>query len=493
MKNKQILAVDFGASSGRGMLCSYDGEKISLREIHRFSNDPVLMPGGFFWDAPRLLHEIKAAILAASHEGGAVSLGIDTWGVDYGYLDKSGVLLSNPYHYRDKRTDDIQPYVFSNFATKKEIYAKTGIQSLNFNTLYQLTSDMRDRPWIVENAECLLHMPDLFDYMLTGDKTSEYTIASTGTLLDANKRDYCLDLIEKCGIPTRIFKPIVQPGTKCGALLPSIEEETGNTGLTVMKVASHDTASAVLSVPAMKKDFLYISSGTWSLMGTETDTPVLTELSEKYDFTNEGGVFGTIRLLKNIMGLWLEQESRRQWKREGKSYTFDELTELAKESEPLRSIINPDDAAFSPAGNLPERIREYCRKTNQPVPETPGQIVRCIFESLALRYRWTAEKLEELTGKKYEVINIVGGGTKEDMLSQFAADASGKTVYAGPVEATILGNVAMQLITLGEISDMWEARRVIANSFEIKTFEPRTENKSAWDEAYGRFLTLIGE
>ena len=254
MKNKQILAVDFGASSGRGMLCSYDGAKISLREIHRFSNDPVMMPGGFFWDAPRLLHEIKAAILAASHEGGAVSMGIDTWGVDYGYLDKSGVLLSNPYHYRDKRTDDIQPYVFSNFATKKEIYAKTGIQSLNFNTLYQLTADMRDRPWIVENAECLLHMPDLFDYMLTGEKTSEYTIASTGTLLDANKRDYCLDLIEKCGIPTRIFKPIVQPGTKCGALLPSIEEETGNTGLTVMKVASHDTASAVLSVPAMKKD-----------------------------------------------------------------------------------------------------------------------------------------------------------------------------------------------------------------------------------------------
>ncbi len=493
MKNKQILAVDFGASSGRGMLCSYDGEKISLREIHRFSNDPVMMPGGFFWDAPRLLHEIKAAILAASHEGGAVSMGIDTWGVDYGYLDKSGVLLSNPYHYRDKRTDDIQPYVFSNFATKKEIYAKTGIQSLNFNTLYQLTADMRDRPWIVENAECLLHMPDLFDYMLTGEKTSEYTIASTGTLLDANKRDYSFDLIEKCGIPTRIFRPIVQPGTKCGVLLPSIEEETGNTGLTVMKVASHDTASAVLSVPAMKKDFLYISSGTWSLMGTETDTPVLTELSEKYDFTNEGGVFGTIRLLKNIMGLWLEQESRRQWKREGKSYTFDELTELAKESEPLRSIINPDDAAFSPAGNIPERIREYCRKTNQPVPETPGQIVRCIFESLALRYRWTAEKLEELTGKKYEVINIVGGGTKEDMLSQFAADASGKTVYAGPVEATTLGNVAMQLITLGEISDMWEARRVIANSFEIKTFAPRTENKSAWDEAYGRFLTLIGE
>ncbi len=492
MKNKQILAMDFGASSGRGILCSFDGEKISLKEIHRFSNDPVMMPGGFFWDAPRLFHEIKTAILAASHEGDTVSMGIDTWGVDYAYLDKTGALLSNPYHYRDMRTEGIQPYVFENFASRKEIYGKTGIQSLNFNTLYQLTADMRDRPWIVENAECLLHMPDLFAYMLTGEKTSEYTITSTGALLDAVKRDYDFDLIKKCGIPTDIFNTIVQPGTKCGKLIPSIEEETGNTGLTVMKVGSHDTASAVLSVPAAKKDFLYISSGTWSLMGTETDTPVLTELSEKYDFTNEGGVFGTIRLLKNIMGLWLEQESRRQWKREGKSYTFDELTELAKEAQPLRSLINPDDTLFSPAGNLPERIREYCRNTKQPVPETPGQIVRCIFESLALRYRWTAEKLEELTGKKYEVINIVGGGTKEDMLSQFAADATGKAVYAGPVEATTLGNAVMQLISLGEISDMWEARRIIANSFDIKTFTPNTAAKSAWDEAYGRFLTLIG-
>lgn len=493
MNNKQVLAVDFGASSGRGMLCSYDGKKISLKEIHRFSNDPVMMPGGFFWDAPRLFHEIKASILAASQDGGAVSLGIDTWGVDYAYLDKAGVMLANPYHYRDSRTDDIQPYVFSKYATKSEIYGRTGIQSLNFNTLYQLVADMRDRPWIVENAKSLLAMPDLFTYMLTGEMSSEYTIASTGALLDANTRDYALDIIKKCGVPTDVLKPIVQPGHICGKLLPAIEEETGKTGLTVMKIASHDTASAVISVPAVKKDFLYISSGTWSLMGTETDTPVLTSLSEKYDFTNEGGAFGTIRLLKNIMGLWLEQESRRQWKREGKSYTFDELTALADEAEPLRSIINPDDAAFSPAGNIPERIREYCRKTSQPVPETPGQIVRCIFESLALRYRWTAEKLEELTGKTYEVINIVGGGTKEDMLSRFAADASGRTVYAGPVEATTIGNAVMQLIALGEISDMWEARRIISDSFEVKVFEANKENKSAWDEAYGRFLELIAE
>ncbi|MGN1410275.1 MAG: rhamnulokinase family protein, partial [Eubacteriales bacterium] len=428
----------------------------------------------------------------ASHDGGVEAMGIDTWGVDYGYLDKSGTMLSNPYHYRDTRTDDIQPYVFSKYASKSEIYSITGIQSLNFNTIYQIAADLRDRPWVVENAESLLHMPDLLAYMLTGVKSSEYTIASTGMLLDAEKRDYAYSLIKKFGIPEQIFQPIVQPGSLCGKLIPSIEEETGNTGLSVMKIASHDTASAVLSVPAVKKDFLYISSGTWSLMGTETDTPVRTELSEKYDFTNEGGVFGTIRLLKNIMGLWLEQESRRQWKREGKSYTFDELSELALASKPLQSIINPDDQIFSPAGNIPERIREYCRNTNQHVPENPGEIVRCIFESLALRYRWTAERLEEMTGKHYDVINIVGGGTKEEMLSRFAAEASGKTVYAGPVEATTLGNVAMQLISLGEISDMWEARRVIADSFEIKTYEPTSENKAQWDEAYERFLGLIG-
>ena len=493
MSDKRILAIDIGASSGRGIIGTFDGEKITLEEIHRFSNDPVMMPGGFFWDTPRLLHEIKAAILKASQDGGVVSMGIDTWGVDYAYIDKNGALLSNAYHYRDTRTDDIQPYVYKNIAGKSEIYSVTGIQALNFNTIFQIAADMRDRPWIVETADKLLHTPDLLSYMLTGVKSSEYTIASTGMLLDVKSRNYSDSLLEKFRIPKKLFCDIVEPGTVCGPLLPEIEEETGNTGLTVMKIASHDTASAVLSVPSQKKDFIYISSGTWSLMGTETDEPVLTKLSEKYDFTNEGGVFGTIRLLKNIMGLWLEQESRRQWKREGKSYTFDELSELALASKPLQSIINPDDQAFSPAGNIPKRICEYCERTGQHVPENPGEIVRCIFESLALRYRWTAEKLTEMTGKHYETINIVGGGTKEDMLSQFAADATGLKVYAGPVEATALGNVAIQLIALGEISDMWEARKIIANSFDVKEFEPRTDNKAAWDEAYQRFLTLVGE
>ncbi len=490
MKEKKVLAVDIGASSGRGIIGSFDGEKLTLDEIHRFSNDPVNMPGGFFWDAPRLTHEVKQAILKASHTGEISSMGIDTWGVDYGYLDKNGALLSNPYHYRDSRTDGIQPYVFEKYASKSEIYSKTGIQSLNFNTLYQLAADLRDREWIVENAQCLLHMPDLLSYFLTGEKSSEYTIASTGTLLDAVKRDYAWDLIKKFGIPERLFCDIVKPGSVCGKLTPSVEEETGHTGLTLMKIGSHDTASAVLSVPAVKKDFLYISSGTWSLMGTECAEPVITDLSAKYDFTNEGGVFGTIRLLKNIMGLWLEQESRRQWKREGKSYTFDELSEMALASKPLQSLINPDNILFSPAGNMPKRICEYCEKTGQHVPENPGEVVRCIFESLALCYRATAERLEAMTGKKYEVINIVGGGTKEEMLSRFAADASGKTVYAGPVEATTIGNCMMQLIASGDVSDLWEARRIIRDSFEVKVYEPDNSEKAAWDEAYARFLTL---
>ena len=492
MATKRMLAIDLGASSGRGIIGNFDGEKITLDEIHRFSNDPVMMPGGFFWDTPRLLFEIKAAILAASLSGGVDTIGIDTWGVDYGYLDKSGNLLSLPYHYRDARNDTNQDYVFTNIIPRSELYGITGIQSMNFNTIYQIAADLRDRPWIVENAECLLHMPDLLGYMLTGVKASEYTIVSTGAVLDAAKRDYDSALLAKFGVPEKILCDIVQPGYDMGALLPAIDKDTGNTGAHVVKIASHDTASAVLAVPAENEDFLYISSGTWSLMGIESKEPVMNEAAAKYDMTNEGGVFGTIRVLKNIMGLWLVQESRRQWKREGKNYTFDELSAQANAAEPFRSLINPDDAAFAPAGNLPERIREYCRKTSQPVPETAGEIVRCIFESLALKYRRTAEQLEEVSGRKYNTNNIVGGGTKEEMLSQFTADASHKTVCTGPVEATALGNIAMQAIASGEISDMWEARRIIRNSTEIKEYKPDTENAAAWDKAYERFLEMIG-
>ena len=490
--SKKYLAIDLGASSGRGILGTYDGEKIALEEVHRFPNDPVNAGGGFCWDTLRLLYEIKQAILNCSHKDGVDYIGIDTWGVDYGYIDKTGMLLSNPYHYRDTRTEKIREAVFAKLPWE-ELYGVTGIQDMSFNTVYQIAADLRDRPWVTENAEKFLFMPDLLGYFLTGKAVTEYTIASTGALLDAPKRDFAFDMLAKLGIRKEIFAPIAEPGALLGDLLPVVNEETGFTNAKVLKVAAHDTASAVLAVPATQEDFLYISSGTWSLMGTESKVPVISEKSREYGFTNEGGVNGTYRILKNIMGLWLEQESRRQWKREGISVTFDELSEMALASKPLQSLINPDDDLFSPAGDMPARIREYCKRTGQHVPENMGEIVRCIFESLALRYRWTAEKLEAMTGHKYPVINIVGGGTKEAMLSQFAADASGKTVCAGPTEATALGNIAMQMIATGELSDMWEARRVIRNSFDIKVYEPNAATKAAWDEGYARFLALLGE
>ena len=492
MANRNVLAIDLGASSGRGMIGSFDGKKISLSEIHRFSNDPVSVPGGFFWDTFRLLHEIKTAILNSVQSGGIETIGIDTWGVDYGYIDKTGTLLSTPYHYRDSRTETV-PAEVDKVIPWAELYGVTGIQQMNFNTLYQIFSDLKTRPWLVENADKLLFTPDLLGYFLTGEKRSEYTIASTGAVLDAQKRDFAYPLLKKLGIREDLFCPITMPGSILGELSSAVNAETGNTGAKVVNIASHDTASAVLSVPAENEDFLYISSGTWSLMGIESKTPVISELSLKYGFTNEGGAFGTIRVLKNIMGLWLEQESRRQWKREGIQVSFDELSAMAKEAKPLQSIINPDDPMFSPAGDMPGRIRTYCKNTNQHVPENMGEIVRCIFESLALRYRWTAEKLESLTGRRYPVINIVGGGTKEEMLCQFAADASGRLVCAGPVEATALGNVGMQMIAAGEIGGLADARRIIRSSFEIKEYQPDTSSRSLWDDGYARFLHLIGE
>ncbi|MBE6559485.1 MAG: rhamnulokinase [Ruminococcaceae bacterium] len=491
MSNRKMLAIDLGASSGRGIIGAYNGSTITLDEIHRFPNDPVHAAGGFWWDTLRLLHEIKTAILNATHAGGIETVGIDTWGVDYGYLDKTGNLLSNPYHYRDSRTDNITEHVFKKLPWE-ELYGVTGIQSMNFNTVYQLAADLRDRPWVVENADKLLFTPDLLGYFLTGEKRSEYTIASTGAVLDAKTRDFAFPMLEKLGIRRDLFCPITEPGAMLGGLLPGVKEETGSNAR-VINIASHDTASAVLSVPAEGEDFLYISSGTWSLMGIESKDPVISDASRAYGFTNEGGAFGTYRILKNIMGLWLEQESRRQWKREGITVSFDELSAMAMASKPLQSIINPDDELFSPAGDMPGRIREYCRRTGQHVPENMGEIVRCIFESLSLRYRWTAEKLEALTGRKYPVINIVGGGTKEEMLSQFAADASGRVVCAGPVEATALGNISMQLIAAGELSGLQEARSVIRSSFEIKTYQPDTASRAAWDDGYARFLKLIGE
>lgn len=490
MADKRLLAIDLGASSGRGIVGLYDGKKINLKEIHRFSNDPVSTCGGFWWDTLRLLFEIKNSILSASHDGGVDTIGIDTWGVDYGYIDKAGMLLSSCFQYRDERTSLVIDDVYSKMPYNK-LYGITGIESMSFNTIFQVVSDLKTRPWVVEAAETLLLTPDLLGYFLTGEKTAEYTIASTTAMMDAVTRQFSNEVLDAIGFPDRLLPTVSHPGATLGKLLTGIDTECGNTGATVVNIASHDTSSAVLAVPAEEEDFLFISSGTWSLMGTESSTPVINEISEKYSFTNEGGAFGKINIMKNIMGLWLLQESRRQWKREGKSYTFDDLSKMALECTPCAAIIDPDDPIFGTSGNIPKRIREYCARTNQHIPESDGEIVRCIFDSLSLRYRWTAEKLEKLTGRKYNTINIVGGGTKETLLCCATADATGRRVIAGPTEATALGNIAMQAVAAGEFSSASDVRGAIRTSFDLKEYIPDTSSKNMWDDAYARFLSLI--
>lgn len=488
--SKKVLAIDLGASSGRGIIGKYENGKITLSEIHRFSNDPLQIGGSFYWDTLRLLHEIKTAILKASREGGIDTVGIDTWGVDYGYIDKTGALLSVPYHYRDERTLPEMKRVYEK-VPYEELYGVTGIESMSFNTVFQVSADLHNRPWIVENAKTLLLTPDLLGYFLTGKAACEYTIGSTTAFMDAEKREFSKDIMGKLGIPDRLVAPVVMPGNILGKLTDEVDEETGKTGALVVNVPSHDTSSAVLAVPAENKDFLFISSGTWSLMGTENECPIINETSEKLSFTNEGGVDGKINIMKNIMGLWLIQESRRQWKREGKDFTFDELESSAKESEMLKYMINPDDPSFNKAGDIPSRIGDYCEKTGQGRPETVGEIVRCIYESLCLKYRYTAEKLEELCSKHYDEINIVGGGTKEKLLCSYVANCTGKKVSAGPVEATAIGNIAMQLIAAGEIKDVCSARKIIRDSFDVVNYYPDASVREKWDEAYEKFLKLL--
>ena len=488
MAEQKMLAIDLGASSGRGIVGSFNGQKLSLKENHRFSNDPVILNGRMYWDILRIFHEIKQSIAKTVLDGDAISsIGIDTWGVDYALLDESGKMLSNPYHYRDARTEGIVSYV-GRFFNSSELYAKTGIQCMNFNTIFQLIADLRDDPKMVENAQRMLNVPDLLNYFLTGNMANEYTILSTGALLDAKKRDYAKDIIAKAGIPQRLFGDIVAPGTSMGKLLAQVQSEVGKTDAEVLTVASHDTASAVIAVPTQEKEFLFISSGTWSLMGTELDAPKINAETEKYNFTNEGGVNNTIRFLKNIMGLWLIQESRRQWRREGKEYSFADLESLAKAAKPFRCFIDPDHPSFVAPGDLPARVREFCQKSGQYIPETVGEIVRCIYESLAMKYRYTAETIKKLAGISPRVIHVVGGGTKDGFLSQMTADACGIPVCAGPEEATAIGNLLVQLMAAGEAKNLLDARAIVAASFDCKHYIP--ENTPAWDAAYQTFCAL---
>lgn len=483
------LAVDLGAESGRVILGRIEAGKLELEEIHRFSNGPVNTPDGIHWDVLRLWSEIKHGITLAvrKHGGQIAGLGLDTWGVDFGLLDQNGALLGNPFHYRDSRNDGMLDKAYQRLP-REQIFEHTGIQFMQINTLYQLLAMQLQGSGALKSAETLLMMPDLFNYWLTGVKTSEFSIATTSQCFDPRQGSWSAPLLDALDLPTSIFPPIVQPGTVIGALLPDVARETGAGVLKVIAPACHDTASAVVAVPAAEKEYAWISSGTWSLMGTDSALPVITPESLKFNLTNEGGVFGSIRLLKNITGLWLVQECRRTWAAQGEELGYGELTAMAGQAAPLRSLIDPDSPDFARPGDMPERIQHYCQKTGQPVPISKGEIVRCALESLALKYRVVLEMLESVTGRKMEALHIMGGGTRNRLLNQFSANACNLRTITGPVEATAIGNILMQAIALGHISSLAAGRQIVRQSFDVETFEP--EDRQAWDLAYQRFTDI---
>lgn len=484
---KRVLAFDFGASSGRAIIGCFDGEKITLEEVHRFSNDPVSVGGTVYWDVLRLFHEIKQGIIKARMAGGFDSIGIDTWGVDFGLIDAEGKLMENPVHYRDARTAGMVDEAFKTMP-KEKLYGITGIQFMELNTLFQLISLKKYRPWMLERADKMLFMPDLFAYMLTGKMCAEYSIASTSQLIDLETQSWSKEILSAFGIKEDIFAPLVKPGTVLGMLAPEVCEECGVEAVPVISVCGHDTQSAITSVPCEDGKFAFLSSGTWSLFGTELEKPIVNETSLNINITNEGGFDGSVGFLKNIIGLWLIQESRRQWQRQGEDYSYADLEKLALAAEPFKCFIDPDAPEFVPHGNIPKRVQEFCEKTGQYVPQTVGEIMRCIYESLAMKYKLTFEKLCECTQRDYPVIHVIGGGTKDTLLCQLTANSCNRTVKAGPIEATVMGNVAVQLMSDKSVADISEARKIVAASSELKVYEP--EDVENWEKAYADFLKI---
>lgn len=486
---RNYLAIDLGAESGRTMLGTLLDEKLTLTETHRFPNAPVRLPDGLHWDVLGQWTKIKAGIAATVKNGVELSsLGVDTWAVDFALLDKNGALLGNPYHYRDTRTDGMLDEAFRRMPREK-LFSHTGIQFMQLNTLYQLLAMVCEKSPILDIAQAFVTVPDLLNYWLCGEITNEFTNATTTQCLDPIKRDWSQPVLEAMGIPAHLFRSVTAPGTQIGKLLPDIAGETGAGEVRVLLPACHDTGSAVVAVPAQNQDFAWISSGTWSIMGAEVKEPALGEKALGYNFTNEGGVFDTWRLSKNIMGLWIVQECRREWGRQGQEYSYDEMTRLAAESEAFLAVINPDDDAFFHPGDMPDRIRQHCKRTGQRVPQTKGEVLRVVLESLALKYRWVLERTEELSGKQLAPIHIIGGGTKNRLLNQFTADATNRTVVTGPVEATAIGNVLMQAIGQVHLSSLAEARTVVRNSFEVEEYIPG--HRDGWDDAYKKLLNLL--
>ena len=487
--SRNYLALDLGAESGRAILGVLGSGRLTLQEVHRFSNIPVRVPEGLQWDVLHLWSEIKAGFTASVKNGLRLDgIGLDTWGVDFALLDRKGALLANPFHYRDARTDGMLDEAFRRMP-RADIFANTGIQFMQINTLYQLLSMSVKKSALLDVAQTLVMLPDLFNYWLSGRITNEFTNATTTQCFDPNKRSWAIPVLDAIGIPSRLFHSVTESGSVIGTLLPAVADETQAGEIPVVLPACHDTGSAVAAVPAQNQDFAWISSGTWSIMGAEVLKPIVNEKALEYNFTNEGGVFGTWRFSKNITGLWLVQECRRTWQHQGEDLTYDEITQLASKAKPFLAVIDPDDGLFLHPGNMPERIQKYCADTNQTVPQTKGEIVRVVLECMALKYLWVLERLEELSRKHYEPIHIIGGGTKNRLLNQFTADCTQRKVIAGPVEATAIGNILLQAIALGHLASLSVARALIRSSFAPEVYEPNSI--AGWDEAYARLQKVM--
>jgi len=489
MTTRNFLAFDLGASSGRAILGTISDNKLSLKEIHRFDNQMVEINGSFYWNIFSLFGELKTGLKKCIHDFGIQpeSVGVDTWGVDIALLDRNGMIVGLPYAYRDPRTDTAMEEVFK-IIPKKDLYLMTGIQLMQFNTLFQLYAYKRDRSPLLEITTDILFMPDALGYLFSGVKKNEFSIASTSQFLKPGKLEYEQKLFDAIGFDINLMQELVLPGTVLGNIKPDIQKETGSAPIPVVAVAAHDTASAIASVPATGRNWAYISSGTWSLMGIESDHPLISEEIQKLNFTNEGGVEGTTRFLKNIMGLWLLQECRRTWSSEH-DYSWPEMVEMSLNAQPFKCLIDPDAREFLNPGDMPAAISAFCAKTGQPEPETHGEVIRTIFESLALKYRVTLDSIREVSTGEIEKIHIIGGGANNELLCQYAANATNLQVYAGPTEATAIGNIMMQAKALGAVSSLGEIRQMVFNSFETKIFYP--QDSDSWNTEYQRFKNLI--
>lgn len=471
-----VLAVDLGAESGRVLRISCDGGRLTSEDLHRFPNNPVHAGDTLYWDALRLWHEIQHGL--ALGLDGASAIGVDAWGVDFALLDGDGRLVSNPVHYRDARTSGMVEWVFER-VPKRVIFERTGSQFMQLNSLYQIASLVRWNSPALHATAVAVSIPDLFNYWMTGQIAWEFTHATTTQFFNPRAGTWDYETLEALGVPIQWFPQILQPGTQAGEYK----------SLPVILPATHDTGSAVAAVPAKDEHFAYISSGTWSLIGLEVSSPIITEASYQANVTNEGGPYGTYRYLKNVMGLWLAQQSRATWRAQGRDYSYDELTHLAEAAEPFRSLIDPDAAEFLPPGDMPARVAEFCRATGQPVPETAGQVMRTIYESLALKYRWALDRMVTTSGKRVDVMHVIGGGSRSALLCQMTANSIARPVVAGPSEATALGNAVVQLITLGELPSLAAAREAVARSTATVRYKPRQQEE--WDAVYTRFEALI--